>query len=604
MQISLTVLTGDRSGRELFIGEKELVIGRDPGCQFAIAHNMVSPQHCRIVRESDRVLLEDLDSANGTELNEQFIHIAELKDGDKLKVGPISFRAHIVGDPGESERRISRADTKHDPNSDSPAVATAKQILGRLTRKEDDEPARPRERERDLDDLAVVRPRLKVEERDDGVALVELVDRSIIDEAHINKIADELDELIDSGARRIVLDFGNVKHLASQAVGAMVRVNRKAQAQGGMVKVCNPGPAVFEIFQITNLRRIMEIHPDTDLAVQSPWPEAAPITVEKAAATKTVAPSRASSAAPIEKEKAKDRDREKAAPVVKVRLVIEVGKAKGQTIAVPAPRFVIGRDPRCHLRPNSAAVSRTHTMIEQREGKVFVRDLGATNGTQVAGRTLHKEECEAHDGDKLQIGPLVFTFSINRRDTGSTTDPDDLLSAWLQDGPPADSDAATAIIQAMPPSPPPTDARSSIRTLKPVTEASVEAGGSPTATPIPPDIRHMTCTLFGDAVLAMVLVPVLNDESEIGPLRHELQLLVDQPLPRWHVVSLEKVTSISRGGVGIFLAHAQRLSKVGGRLRLCNVANDVAKVLEQGRLSAVADIFPTADAALAALWHD
>ena len=89
---------------------------------------------------------------------------------------------------------------------------------------------------------------------------------------------------------------------------------------------------------------------------------------------------------------------------------MQVGAAKGRTIAIYGPKFVIGRDRSCHLRLGSAMVSKLHSAIELRDRRIFVRDLGSTNGTIVDGRTLRDAETEIHDGARIQIGPVVCTL--------------------------------------------------------------------------------------------------------------------------------------------------------------------------------------------------
>src|SRR5215831_11659417 len=95
---------------------------------------------------------------------------------------------------------------------------------------------------------------------------------------------------------------------------------------------------------------------------------------------------------------------------LRVRLIVITGKSAGQSIDVPGARFVIGREPGCQLRPNSQAISRRHASIEQREGRVYLRDLGTTNGTALNDHLLRGEELEVGHGDRLQVGPLLFTF--------------------------------------------------------------------------------------------------------------------------------------------------------------------------------------------------
>src|SRR5262249_46354854 len=71
-----------------------------------------------------------------------------------------------------------------------------------------------------------------------------------------------------------------------------------------------------------------------------------------------------------------------------VRLIIEVGRARGRAVAVREPRLLIGRDHGCHLRPGSASISRFHAALERRGGRLVLQDLGSTNGTLLNGRLL------------------------------------------------------------------------------------------------------------------------------------------------------------------------------------------------------------------------
>lgn len=130
-----------------------------------------------------------------------------------------------------------------------------------------------------------------------------------------------------------------------------------------------------------------------------------------------------------------------------VRLTVLVGKSAGQIIELRNPRFVIGRDPKCQLRPNSEAISRLHTRIDQRDGRVFVRDLGAANGTMVNELELHAREVEVFDGDRLEIGPLVFTFSIQCRQPADGPHVDDMVASWvLEEGDAAPTDPTAFLL--------------------------------------------------------------------------------------------------------------------------------------------------------------
>ena len=157
--------------------------------------------------------------------------------------------------------------------------------------------------------------------------------------------------------------------MSSQVIGEVLGVYKRCKAKGGMLKICRVTPQVASVFAMTNMERHIEIFPDENLALKSIWPRSKAVAEKPRAADRKPAPTAvAPAAAP-------------ATSVHRVRLIVEVGRAKGREIDLRAPRFLIGRDQQCQLRPNSNAISRLHTAIEQRDGRVFVRDLGSQIGT-------------------------------------------------------------------------------------------------------------------------------------------------------------------------------------------------------------------------------
>src|SRR5262245_2375103 len=89
-------------------------------------------------------------------------------------------------------------------------------------------------------------------------------------------------------------------------------------------------------------------------------------------------------------------------------LVLTPGKQEGKKIEVKLPQFLVGRDPQCHLRPASPLISKRHCALIQRDGKVFVRDFGSTNGTYVNDERVEGER-ELRNDDQLKIGPIQLT---------------------------------------------------------------------------------------------------------------------------------------------------------------------------------------------------
>src|SRR5581483_7140407 len=96
---------------------------------------------------------------------------------------------------------------------------------------------------------------------------------------------------------------------------------------------------------------------------------------------------------------------------MKVQLIVVQGKPEGKVIPLVGPIFKIGRDEKCHLRPNSEQVSREHAEFRITADQVTVRDMGSRNGTLVNGKAL-TEAATLKDRDLVQVGPLTFAVSI------------------------------------------------------------------------------------------------------------------------------------------------------------------------------------------------
>ncbi len=120
-----------------------------------------------------------------------------------------------------------------------------------------------------------------------------------------------------------------------------------------------------------------------------------------------------------------------------VRLVVVGGKSRHREIRLPPTVFVIGRHPKCHLRPHSGLVSKLHCAIASWAGRVIVKDLGSANGTFV-NQTRVTDRTNVRDGDLLEVGDLAFAFRIRKGERGrvsSSSVIDEQESGWLLDAP-------------------------------------------------------------------------------------------------------------------------------------------------------------------------
>jgi len=113
------------------------------------------------------------------------------------------------------------------------------------------------------------RRRLEVEDIGD-VTVVSFTDKKILDEQNIQIIGEQLFSLVDElGRRKLLLNFGNVEYLSSAALGKFITLNKKVNAAGGKLVLCNIDPTIYEVFEITRLNRLFNIQKEEQAALQS-----------------------------------------------------------------------------------------------------------------------------------------------------------------------------------------------------------------------------------------------------------------------------------------------------------------------------------------------
>jgi Inner membrane component of T3SS, cytoplasmic domain len=95
----LRITSGPDEGKELQLSDTQ-VIGRLPSNAIAIKDEGSSRQNTRIYRAAGRFSLIDLNSKNGTFVNNEQVQRADLKDGDEIRVGSTSFR--FVAEPADA----------------------------------------------------------------------------------------------------------------------------------------------------------------------------------------------------------------------------------------------------------------------------------------------------------------------------------------------------------------------------------------------------------------------------------------------------------------------------------------------------------------------
>ncbi len=83
----IRVKNGPSQGQTFTIGDKPLIIGRDETCDLPLQDKGASRQHAEIFKIGDMCFIRDLESKNGTFVNDNRITEEMLRDGDRIQVG-------------------------------------------------------------------------------------------------------------------------------------------------------------------------------------------------------------------------------------------------------------------------------------------------------------------------------------------------------------------------------------------------------------------------------------------------------------------------------------------------------------------------------------
>ncbi len=430
-----------------------------------------------------------------------------------------------------------------------------------------------------------------------GLTVVRLVDIALVKERHVRELTRDLIELIEAGNHRLVLNFQGVERVASWVALAIDEAYRRARAcDGGELKVCGLSSPLAAVLDLAGMAPGIELHADENAALDAPWPQPStprtlPVDILLALTTGpelppirggAPAPARVAGNPPQNGTAGRPRTGPTASPTggePGLWLIVQMGSSKGRPVPVVGPRFVIGRQKECDLRLGSSMVSKLHAAIERRDGRIFLADLGSTNGTVLNGRLLRGKESEVHDGDRIQVGPAVCTLATvaHRQGSGKV---EEQVAEWLHG-----EDVAARAEQ----------------------QNTLDTAVIPTSGPSPADGEpewNIRTEIIQDVLVVTPEVGELENDGTIEQLRVHLHSLLGQPLPRRVVLNLEYVAHLTGQAIGVLLAHHLRLDRSGGAMRICQARARLMAVLHQVRLTMLVECHPTLDEAVLSAWPD
>jgi anti-sigma B factor antagonist len=103
------------------------------------------------------------------------------------------------------------------------------------------------------------------------VLVVYFTDAKILDEARIAQIGQELMAAAATAGqkKKMLVNFQGVQFMSSAMIGKLVLLNKKCRTDEVALKMCNISSNVLEVFKITKLNKVFEIHDTEEKAIKS-----------------------------------------------------------------------------------------------------------------------------------------------------------------------------------------------------------------------------------------------------------------------------------------------------------------------------------------------
>ncbi len=111
---------------------------------------------------------------------------------------------------------------------------------------------------------------LQISIRESGdVTILDLRGRSTIDGGESQLLSSQLQKLLATGVRKLLLNLGDLTQVDSSGVSIIVKTYVSVRGQGGDLRLLRPGGRVLEVFRTLHLLEIVPTFEDETQALAS-----------------------------------------------------------------------------------------------------------------------------------------------------------------------------------------------------------------------------------------------------------------------------------------------------------------------------------------------
>ena len=83
------------------------------------------------------------------------------------------------------------------------------------------------------------------------------------------RLLDDLQRVIDGGARKLAIDCSQLGYVSSIGIASLIRLYKRVAEQGGHMKLVGVQAPLARLLEITRLKQVFEVYPTLDDALRA-----------------------------------------------------------------------------------------------------------------------------------------------------------------------------------------------------------------------------------------------------------------------------------------------------------------------------------------------
>ena len=358
------------------IGDKDLLVGRDDECDIVLQDRRASKIHAKITRQGGRLIVQDMNSSNGTYVNEHKVVAQRLRPGDLVRIGRCVMLC--LSDPMPERETV--AGKKGWLSVKAPGQAWTAVPLSS-------------------------RPLLIGNARDAHVPLADEVGTDY--RAHVMAVAGGVQMLDLKSERPRCALLRDGEHISVGPIELVYRLTKEKPEPPSTAPDETAGPTPDDLQESRFVEPVDDEdaiegsapHLVTDLSALAAQGQLGESLQEEADYADLAPPAAGAAPAP-----------RLSRPGVICILTATSGPCDGQEFEVGGKRVVIGRSPKCDICLKDDGISREHASVERYEGDVVIQDLNSSNGVFVNGKRIRRHPLRP--GNVVRIGSTEFLVHL------------------------------------------------------------------------------------------------------------------------------------------------------------------------------------------------